>query len=104
VQKKAVAALEEMGPAVVPLLRKEMAGDVKIPVRRLLEQVVENVQTRWVKGQQMAILRTLEVLERARTPEARELLAKLAAEQIDPWLTEEAKGCLERMDSRLPKR
>jgi WD40 repeat protein len=97
VQEKAAAALEELGPAGVPALRKALAGDLKIPVRQRLDQVLESVLLRGVQDRREAISRTLEVLERSGTPQAREVLSKVVEAEIEPWLTEEAKGCLQRL-------
>jgi hypothetical protein len=42
----------------------------------------------------------VEVLERIDTPEARQLLETMAREVPENWLTQEAKGSLERLNQR----
>jgi WD40 repeat protein len=103
VQEKAAGELEEMGPAVVPHLRKALAGKLPLPVRRRLERVLEDVDDRAINGQRVVLWRALEVLERAATPQAREVLAKLAEGDPDSWLTREAGDSLQRLDQRLPR-
>jgi hypothetical protein len=50
----------------------------------------------------MRLLRTIEVLEHAATPEARQFLEKLAAGATEARLTREAKASLERLSRRAP--
>jgi WD40 repeat protein len=92
VQQKAAAELEEMGPAVVPFLRKTLAETSDLPVRSRLEEVLANVQTRTIDRRRLLIERALGVLERAATPQAREVLAKLAEGDPESWLTQEARA------------
>jgi WD40 repeat protein len=100
VQEKAATELEELGPAVVPHLRKALAGKPSLPVRRWLELALENVQAQAIDKQRLVILRALEVLERAGTPQAREVFVKLAEGEPGSWLTQEAKASLDRLARR----
>jgi hypothetical protein len=103
VWEKAAAGLEELGPAGVPHLRKALTGKLSLPARPRLEQVLENVLAKVVNERRTVILRVLEVLERAGTPQAREVFSRLVEAEVEPWLTGEAKACLERLDQRPRK-
>jgi RNA polymerase sigma factor (sigma-70 family) len=91
VRDKAFHALERCGPAAIPALRAALEKKPSLETRRRLEQLLEAVNGRPLKGEPLRTIRALTVLEHAGTPEARRLLRELAEGDPDGWLTAEAK-------------
>jgi WD40 repeat protein len=83
-----------------PLLRKTLANDPSPEVRRRLESLLGYLQGPVTFAPTQRLMRTIEVLEHAATPEARQFLQKLAAGAPDARLTREAKAALERLANR----
>jgi WD40 repeat protein len=97
-RQKADLQLEKLGPFAEPLVRQALQNDLSVEVRRRLEKLLDRLD----KADEAAWLRTvraLEVLEHAGTPEARELLSKLAAGTPEARLTREAKAALDQLRS-----
>ncbi len=96
----AEAELEKLGDAALPACRKALDASPSPEVRRRLEKIVE-AQSPWLRPspERLRVQRSLEVLERAGTAEARRVLEALAKGLAGAWLTEEAKGAL----TRLPR-
>lgn len=74
VRKKAVHELEQLGEAVLPALQSALENAVPPKARRHLEQLIEKVQD----SGNLQQMRAIEVLEHIATPEARQILQKLA--------------------------
>jgi WD40 repeat protein len=99
VRDKATKELEKLADLAGPACRKALESEPTAEVRRRLEALVKKQDRRvWDPGQdQLRLLRALEVLEMAGTPEARQLLETLAKGAPEARLTREAKAALERM-------
>jgi WD40 repeat protein len=98
VREKAARELESLGEAAHPALRAVLAGSPALEVRRRVERLLERPP-----AAPPAASRTVEVLEHAGTPEARELLRRLARGLPDAGLTKEARASLARLTKRSPR-
>src|SRR5207249_10739415 len=99
---KATRELERQAELAEPLLRKALAGDPSPEVRRRIEALLGKLQGPVTSAEMLRSIRAIEVLEHIATPEARELLRKLAVGTPDARLTREAKAALERLVERAP--
>jgi WD40 repeat protein len=98
VREKASRELEALGEGAAAACHKALEGHPSAEARRRLErlrnkQLREMVQT---SPDRLRSLRALEILERAGTAEARQLLKNLAAGAAGARLTREARAALER--------
>jgi hypothetical protein len=96
VREQAVRELEKHGEAVEGALRKVLAGRPSLEVRQRVKLLVE----KWTGANRLRKLRAVEVLENIASPEARQLLEKLAGGAADARLTQEAKEALARLAAR----
>ncbi len=93
VREKAMKQLEKFGDRAATELRKALAGNPPLEVRRRIEQLLE----RRNGTDHIRMVRALETLENIATAEARDLCAKLAGGVADAPLTREALATLRRM-------
>lgn len=102
VREKATAELEKLGPAALHAMRKALDGKPNLETRRRLEPLIEKLEREeWpTSGERLRICRALEVLERAGTPEASEVLTALANGAPGARQTLEAKAALQRLAQR----
>jgi RNA polymerase sigma factor (sigma-70 family) len=102
VREKATSELEKLGPAALDAMRKALDGKPALETRRRLEPLVEKLQReQWpTSGKRLRTWRALEVLERAGTSEAKEVLAALANGAPGARQTGEAEAALERLAQR----
>jgi hypothetical protein len=102
VREKATKELGGLGELALHALWKALDSQPTLETRRRLEQLIEaQERERWSPSQErLRTRRSLEVLERAGTPEARRLLEALAAGAPGAWLTEDAKASLTRLSDR----
>jgi hypothetical protein len=98
-RQQAAAELEKLGESAVGACRKALAGRPSAEARRRLEELVEKLdQQQWSPSpERLQALRALEVLELTGSPEARRTLEALARGVPRAWLTEDARGCLRRL-------
>ena len=90
-----------LGAAAKPALRKVLAGNPSLELRRRVEPIVKKLDSWQASSPAMQReWRAVEVLELLGTPEARKLLQKLAQGLPDARLTQEAKASLERLHAR----
>jgi len=101
-REKATRELEALGEAAAEPCRTALTGNPSIESRRRLERLLSKQihDMGQPSAERLRTLRALEVLERARTPEARQLLTTLAKGAPGAWLTREAKAALERLTQR----
>jgi hypothetical protein len=96
IRQKAHATLEKLGPAVDPLAREALKGNLSVEVRRRIEKLLSRIEKEeeasWIRT-----VRVLEVLEHVAKPEGRALLEILAKGAPEARLTREAKAALERL-------
>jgi hypothetical protein len=99
VREKAARELEKSGESAIPACRKALAGQPSAEVRRRLEALIEkqSEESRNPSPHNLRALRALEVLELAGTPEARQVLERLAKGAPQAQLTQDAKASLERL-------
>jgi RNA polymerase sigma factor (sigma-70 family) len=99
VREKAAQELESLGELAAPALRQALTGRPSAEVRRRAETLLAAPHE--LTAEQLRGLRAVEVLERARSAEARPVLESLAAGAAAARLTQEAKSALARL---APKR
>jgi hypothetical protein len=95
VRERATRALAA-APAAMPLVEAALKGEKDLEARRRLEKLLASYRGR-LDPPALRELRSVEVLERLRTPAARRLLERLAGGNPDSRLTAEAKAALGRM-------
>jgi hypothetical protein len=91
--------LATFGAEAEPALRRALAGEPSVEVRKRLEELLSKVGG-LPAGETLRLLRTVEVLERIGSPEARQTLETVAKGAPDGWLAQEAKASLERLARR----
>jgi hypothetical protein len=97
VREEAAGQLRNHLDVLAPTLRKALAAGPPPEVHRRLTQLLELAdQERWTPVA-LRTLRAIEVLEQLGAPEARTVLAALAAGAPQARLTQEAKASLERL-------
>jgi hypothetical protein len=96
VRERARRALEEVEELAQPQLRKAMAESASLEVRRRVETLLSKLEASPPSAKTVQAIRAVEALERIATPEARQLLKKLANGAREARLTHEAKASLER--------
>lgn len=92
-RERAARELEKLGEGVEPALRKALADGPSAEQRRRIEGLLKSRESQ----QSLGVLRTVEVLERLRTDEARRLLEALARGEPGARLTREAKAAVGRL-------
>ena len=98
-RQSAERRLEKLGPVAEPLVRAALEGRLTLEVRRRLEQFISALEDK-EKASWTRVFRALEALEHADGPEARQLLADLAAGDPAGRLAREAKAVLGRLRAR----
>lgn len=102
-RQKATQGLEALGDTAAAGLEKALEGNPALETRRRLEQLLKRIERGAVPPDQVRLLRAVELLERLGTPDARTLLARLAAEKPpSPWSLDAtaALARLKRQDGR----
>jgi hypothetical protein len=101
-REKASAELETIGPRAEPALRRALGGEVSPEARTRVKRLLDRLGS--PEGQppppELVRLRVIEALEANGTPEARKVLADLAAGPTDSPLAGEAKASLQRLARR----
>jgi RNA polymerase sigma factor (sigma-70 family) len=97
VREQAMKSLETVGDLAEPALRKALENPPSAEVRRRIEKLLARRNEQGLSGEPLQAVRAIELLEHIGTPEARELLGKLAASAAEARLTREAKAALERL-------
>jgi WD40 repeat protein len=98
VRKQAQAALEELGDLAEPALRQTLAEKPTLEVRRRVEEILKQMRRPVTRPEALQALRAVAVLEDIATPEAKEVLQRLAGGVPEARLTQEAKAALARLD------
>jgi hypothetical protein len=100
VRERAARELEKLGRLGEPALRRALARQPSLEVRRRVETIVETInkqESRTVPAPLLGPFRALEALEHAGTREARGVLQKLGQAPGGSWLALQAKACLARL-------
>jgi hypothetical protein len=100
VRRNAAAELEALGDLIGPAARRAVGGGASLEVRQRLEPILKKLRVRAVRGEPLAALRGVEVLERVGTAEARRVLEALAGGAAGSRLTEAARDSLKRSARR----
>jgi dipeptidyl aminopeptidase/acylaminoacyl peptidase len=102
VREKAISELEKLGPSALHALRKARDDRPALETRRRLEQFIEKQERAdWLPSpERLRDRRALEVLERAGTSEAKDVLTTLASGAPGAWLTLDTKAALVRLAQR----
>jgi WD40 repeat protein len=96
VRERASRELEKLGEMATAMCRKALASELSAEARQRLEALLkQQEQERLTPSRQhLRILRALQALEFAGTPEARQLVQKLADGVAEAFITREAKTTL----------
>ncbi len=98
VREKASSELSALGERLVPMLKKALAANPPVEARKRLEELREKMTSTVLTGDRLRLVRSVEVLERIGTPEAKQLLRDLAGWAAQTLLTTQARAALERLD------
>jgi hypothetical protein len=101
-RQQAEGRLAEIGQVAEPFLRDAMIKAPSAEAKRRLEQLLDRSETLHTSGDDLRAMRTVEVLERISTPEARKLLAELAGGDPTAALTRQAREAREALGRRVP--
>ncbi len=95
-RERASRELEKLGETATALCRKALADDLTAEARQRIEAFLKKQEQERLtpSPQRLRIVRALEALEFAGTPEARQLLEKLAGGVAEAIITREAKASL----------
>jgi hypothetical protein len=104
-RERAAGEVEKAGPPAVPLLRQTLAANPSVEVRRRAEGLLEKLERSWPASspETLRTWRAIKILECVGTPDARQLLEKLAQGAPEDRLTQEAKASLGRLAQRGPR-
>lgn len=92
-RERATEELEKLGESVSAELRQKLSQKPPLEVRRRIETLLEKLQI-VPQGRRLQALRAVEVLEHIDTPQARDMLRKLAEGAAAARLTQEAQRAL----------
>jgi WD40 repeat protein len=96
----AARALEELGSAAAPALRRALAGGPSAEVRVQAERLLAALNGPVTSPEVLRRLRAIAALERVGTPEARGVLGRLARGDPEARETGEARAALDRLGRR----
>jgi len=96
-RRRASEALEKLGELAEDALRAALARTPPLEVRQRLEKILAEIERQSQAPERLQGLRTVQALEAIATPEARDVLEKLAKGNSAARLTREARTALERL-------
>jgi WD40 repeat protein len=99
-RQKATEELEKLGNLAEPALAQLLENKPALEVRRRVERLLEKIEKRGFSPVQLRMLRGIEVLELAGTPESRQALESLAGQKPQTLLTQEAQAAAQRRAGR----
>jgi hypothetical protein len=94
---RAFRALEKLGVAAEPALRKARTSKLRLEALRRVDDLLGRLERMDLTGDELAAVRAVEVLERIATPASRAILEECAAGAPGAILTREAKTALGRL-------
>jgi hypothetical protein len=101
VREGAVRELKKLEEMAHPILIKTLATSSSAEARRRLEDVLAGAGRGSIRSPEaLRLVRAIEVLEHAGTPEARQVLNALVKDLPDSWAAAQAKPAIERLDRR----
>ncbi len=92
--------LEKLGELVLGPAREALKGKPSAEQRRALEEVIKGAATPSPSGERLRMVRALEALEMARTPEAVKVLKDVAGGAPDTLTTNQARAVLKRLGEK----
>jgi hypothetical protein len=99
-RQKATRALQELGEATAPALRRKLQGKATLDLATRLEKLLQ-AEELTASPERLRAARAVEVLEHIRSPEARKLLTILSRGAPEARLSREAQAALQRLTGRL---
>jgi WD40 repeat protein len=99
-RQQASSELEKLGDLAVPFLTAALKTRPGLEVRLRIEQILAKAEHRVSSSEDLQTWRALEVLEHIGTPDAKQVVEKLAQGAPGHRITEEAKASLERLRKR----
>jgi WD40 repeat protein len=102
VRSKATDTLEQLGERSEAALRQALENQPSPEARRRIEDLLS--QQGRLSGKRLRAVRAVEVLEHIATPQARQLLQKLAEGAPEARLTREARASLGRLNRQISRR
>ncbi len=100
IREQAAKQWEVLGQAAGPSLRKILASEPPVEVRKRVSKLLEKIAKGGVLSEEIRSLRALEVLESLGTPEARKLLEAAAEGEPAALVTQDAQAALGRLKKR----
>jgi hypothetical protein len=101
VREKATRELTGFGKRAEPALRRALENNPSLETRRRITRLLPTlVSDTWPPSDVLRILRSIEVLERVGTEEARAIIERLGKDSSDSWTPAETKAALERLSRR----
>jgi hypothetical protein len=97
VRKKAQDELERLGGLTAPALKKALEASPSVELRKRIEELLAKAKGQTLSPVQLQVVRAIEALERAGTPEARKALQTLARGATGALETVEARAALDRL-------
>jgi WD40 repeat protein len=101
VRRDAKQALEALGRRAEPALRQALTGEPSLEVRRTVERLLASLEA--ASAERVRETRAIQALELACTPEAKQVLTRLARESSSQQLRTDAETALARMARRLAR-
>ena len=100
VRDQASRDLQKLGALAEPVLVKALSSQPNLESRRRLEDLLGKINGTVPTGERLRVLRAVELLEYIGTLDARKVLQTVANGPSEAWLTQQAKGSLERLARR----
>jgi len=96
-RQAAMGELEKLGREAETALRRTLKGDPELEVRQRIDQLLTKLSKRPLSAHDVRVLRSLFVLERVGTPQARGALEALSQREFSPELIAEIRAVLVRL-------
>jgi hypothetical protein len=95
----ATKELARLGYMAIPAMKKALANDPSVELRKRLEELVNRTESKALSGEELRAGRAIDVLERLGTPEAMAVLKGLADGAPGALITTSAKDALGRLQA-----
>jgi len=95
---RACQELLRLGDIAAPALRRVLEGQPQADLKRLIDELLDEIKPEQAAPYRGAVSRAVAVLERIGSPQARQLLRRLAEGEPAAYLTRQARETLERLE------